>query len=145
MLNEIETAYAMSLIRSEIEFRQIASQYQVVKLYCDWMAHPEICRNIYGFQILQQLTDAIMFYGGYKTIDPPDHNLFFPAIYKVLVEPLRQQLNKFADEYKISTMHFSDRQKWPFFFYCVTANLLDRAIKFPPDPITLAIKMRTIQ
>ncbi len=132
LLDENEVCRILALSRSTIESTDAGSQYQMVKLYGDWLAHNKIYRNQYSHQLIDSLNSLILFYSGLSTapIEPPSYDPgLFEAIANLLVEPLRNELNSFAITNNLPNRHFCLGRSWARFYFNTVNSILDRRIE----------------
>jgi len=59
ILEQSEVTELMSLIRVFLENTHTKYEYPMLSLYCDWMVHDSLDRNLFGWTILERIDSAL--------------------------------------------------------------------------------------
>ena len=116
----------MRLSRLVIEQRNVAHQYPVLSLYCDWAQHTEIDRHPGAFAMLARIDGVLVVYAHH------DPSIVIHEISKAFaLAQLREEFVKLFLVSGANTLLFDSLSNWCQFVGILLNDLADRPVRFP--------------
>jgi hypothetical protein len=117
----------MRRFRMAIEHKELDQKYKTLYFYCNWVMHPGIAKNRYGFEMLTEIDSAIF---GNSNVAVTEA---LAGVLKALaLGELHDEIFRMLDELGIDKVAL--KNDWPGFQKALLHDLLNREVSLP-DPL----------
>lgn len=133
VLSEADVAFVMTSLRVCIEKADVSAAFPALKLYADWVSHPQLDRS-HALEAFEAVAEAFTSLQG-EALDP----MWDVIADGFRLEALLSELQTFTAAYSLPAEHFNEGGRFAQFLSLLFDILLTRPIEFP-RPLTKPAK-----